>query len=107
MPLGLKITAATAGAKPPLDVLRGTASHGTPPPWTPDLAGVSLEDVKEARTWMQGETQAQRETAACGCTEGGGAQGGSLGGTGVETGTVQKTVTVIKIRIDGIPKKGK
>lgn len=107
MPLGLKIVPATAGARPPLEVLRGTASHGTPAPWTPALAKVSKDDVKAARVWMQAETQAQRETAACGCTDGGGAQGGSLGGAGVETGNVQKTVTVIKIRIDGVPKKGK
>ena len=107
MALGLKIVPATAGAPPPAAVLRATSSHGVPAPWTPGLGGVSIEDIRQARIWMQGEQQAQRETAACGCTEGGGAQGGALGGKGLETGNVQKTVTAIKIRVEGVPKKSK
>ena len=107
MALGQKIVPATAGVTPSTAVLRATSSHGMPAPWKPGLGGVSLQDVQQARVWMQAERQAQRETAACGCTEGGGAQGGALGGKGVETGNVQKTITVIKIRIDGLPKKGK
>ena len=105
MPLGLKITPATAGATPPEAVLRLTGSHGAPAPWDPGLGAVSLDDVRRAQVWMQAEQQSQRETASCGCTEGGGAQGGALGGKGVETGNVQKTIAVIKIRIDGVPKK--
>lgn len=107
MALSLKIVPATAGATPPTVVLRATSAHGTPAAWMPGLGSVSLQDVQQARVWMQAERQAQRETAACGCTEGGGAQVGALGGKGVETGNVQKTTTVIKIRIDGVPKKGK
>ena len=107
MALADRIRPATAGATPPTAVLRGTSDHGVPAPWRPGLGGVSAEDVKQARVWMQAEQQAQRETAACGCTEGGGAQGGALGGKGADTGDVQKSVTVIKIKINGVPKKSK
>lgn len=105
MPLGSAIVAATAGAVPPPRVSRLTASFGDPAPWVPRVVGqVSLEDVKQAQQWMQSERQAQRETASCGCTEGG-AQGGHMGGSKVETGNVQANTGVLKVRIHGIPRK--
>lgn len=75
--------------------------------WTPNVTEFSLDDIQRAEGSAQRERQAQKETAACGCTEGGGAQGGALGGKGLETGNVQKTVTAIKIRVEGVPKKSK
>lgn len=95
---------ASPGAAPPR-VQQLTARYAPPAPWRPRVGQVSTADVRQARRWMQRERQAQRETAACGCTEGGGAQGEHLGGKGLEGSTAEQKHAVVRVRVVGVPRK--
>ena len=75
-----------------------------PAAWAPPVAEVKLEDIQQAEGSMQRERQAQRETAACGCTEGGGAGDGVGDGKGGSTTTPETFSTPVLVKVRGVPK---
>jgi hypothetical protein len=98
---------AVAAGSPAPALLTRARNHGAPPPWNPGgVDRVTVEDVKRARQRTREERQAAREAASCGCTEGSG-QGVDQTGGRDRTTTMEQFKARLRVRISGLPARGR